>query len=431
MLSDRPCACRVIATAVIAIVATTTACAQRYESDPVDKSLSSRGSLFRNFVRQPSGSADQEAEFKAYITKYYLPAMTLSTEDGLEDLGKLRSDLFARFLWPARPTLQNWITGEAFTWAKRVATSGKYHPAVQYNALYLMGMLDDRYDNTSPAPLPAANEMLNKYVGAAATQPKYPRRLLAGALLGLERHTRYFANLPEANRTQTARSLMGVLRAKALAGDYEKPVLGWIYITAAQGLANTGSAGPRGAFFNAVAQRASDKKLSLADRAEIASQLARMKAEKGSFNAAPAAAAIRGLAAKIATEEAKIASEFEDMRIGNGGAMGQIGLGRDNKARRIREGEDDLELVRTDLLALLTNLRKAVRAVGAVSDGADASSLGKIDQAVASAITSASDKSQIDLNVAASIKQMASAIKDAVASVKPPAEEAPAEEVGG
>ncbi|TWT46682.1 hypothetical protein [Botrimarina hoheduenensis] len=409
-----------LAAAVMTALSSVALC-QDYQGDDFDKSLSSRGSLYRSYVKDGRGSDDQDTAFRLYITKYYLPAMTQPSPEALEDLGKLRSDLFSRFLWPARPAIQSWITGEAFNWAKQVATSSRYHPAVQYNAVYLMGLLDERYasDNQpQPAPLPAANDELNRYTRLAVTNERVPRRLLAGALVGLERHTRYLANLPEKNQTETLKTLVGLLRAKSLPGDYEKPVLGWIYVTAAEALGNTGQAGPKGAFFQAIAGRVGDKKLLMEDRAELASKLKLLSASRVDLDAQVADRTtndVRELALAIAVSEAKIAEEFEDLGLGGGGRLGVLGLGRDNKERRFREGEEGIELIREDLLALLMNLQDGLEATAAVAAESDAASLKMINEALSEAIRLTRDKDQIDLNVADGIKKMAAKVKSAVA----------------
>lgn len=401
----------------LGVFAATLGEAQNYKADEYDKRLSARGTVFRNFVKQPAGSPELREEFEQYITKYYLPAMTQYSPEALEDLGKLRSELFGRFLWPATPELQTWMTQQAYEWAKSVAPA-RYHPAVQFNAIYILGLLDETYagrGQAEPTPLPAANDELNRYARLAARRDNVPRRFLAASLAGLERQTRYFGNLPAKNQRDTQTTLYGVLNSDALPGDYEKEVLGWIHVTAAQALANTKTPGPNGAFFLVVAKRAADSSLDLDSRAELVATLAQMNAEKGSVKAAPAAAAVRELAAKIAAEERKIAKEFEDLQLGSG--MRDFSTGRGNKARRFRAGEDGVELVREDLLVRLGNLQKGVQAIAAVAADADAASLNKINDALDVALRSLRDKDEIDLNVADAIKQMASQIA-AAAEVK-------------
>ncbi|MEO1496306.1 MAG: hypothetical protein AAFV43_04070 [Planctomycetota bacterium] len=396
--------------------------AQDYSADKFDKKLSSRGTLQRNYAKQPSGDLNERREFEAYITKYYLPAMTQPSPEALEDLGKLRSDFFGKFLWPAAPEIQTWMTQQAMEWAKRIGRSSRYHPAVQFNAIYTMGLLDAKYASrgqSDPTPLPAANDELNVLARAAMTRENIPNRVLAAALVGLERQTRYFANLPEKNQKDTLKTLFGVLKAEKLAGDYDREVLGWIYATAGRGLAGAGGAGPRGAFFSIVAKRASDKSLNLDSRAELVSILAQMNAQKGSVNAAPAAKVLRDLAAGIAKYEGKVAKEFEDMQI-RGGAR-EIATGRNNRGRRFRLDEDrEVVLVREDLLLRLVNLQKGVRAVAAVASDAEAASLKAIDTAIEGARKRIIDPKEIDLNVAESVKQMAEQIAEA-ATVEEPA----------
>ncbi len=72
--------------------------AQSYLSDEVDNSLRRRGQIVKRYVKNPTGSPDDEQQFRDYFTKYYFPAMTQSTPDALGSVGKMRADLFKQFI---------------------------------------------------------------------------------------------------------------------------------------------------------------------------------------------------------------------------------------------------------------------------------------------------------------------------------------------
>ena len=64
----------------------------------------------------------------------------------LAQLGKMREDLFGRFLWSTTDeNIQNELTQMVLDKMWPIAPSSKYHPAVRDNAVLIIGMLDKTY----------------------------------------------------------------------------------------------------------------------------------------------------------------------------------------------------------------------------------------------------------------------------------------------
>ena len=411
----------VVGVMALAALVAAPADARTYKVDEFDKKLSARGALAKRYARNPNPGGEEEQAFRAYVEQYFLPAMTRSDSEALENLGKSRAELFKSFLWGSDSRTQQYVTSEAMKFAERVL-KGRYHPSVRYNALLILGQLDDKYSGGEDPPTPsaAANEWLYKIAARASADPRRPRYELAGALVGLERQTRYFSSLPKANQQNTAKTLGKLLVGKELPGNYAPEVKDWIYLKAATAMANIGVAGSKGMFFLAVARRAADESLTLETRAAIAAQLARIDAKPGAFKAAAAVKVVRELAAEIGQKESEIADKLEGTFVRRGGAR-IVANEREKTFRRFKQKDRrDWTLVREGLLAELTDLRKGVRAVGKLADVDDKIAMASIDEAIGDAIKTVGDESTAELTVTAAIKQMGDAIDAAATAEETP-----------
>ncbi|MEN0111574.1 MAG: hypothetical protein AAF805_12715 [Planctomycetota bacterium] len=429
-MSNAPVAARRVVSLSLALAAVSAgvARAQTYESLPVDKTLARKAALIKRDIRNPSGDPGAKQELEAYFDRYFFPAMTQHTDKALEKLGGSRIDLFKGFLWVASGDTYRTVYGKATRFAVGVLRSDKFHPAVRYNALLILGMLDSQpagADGTPPTPDERANGMMCQLVGRAMKSASRPRYELVGSLIGLERHTRFFDQLSAKAQQRTSDAMVQLLVAKELAGEYQRGVRPWVYTLAAQSLGNTGKAGPRGQRFRAIARRLGDDTLGTTSRSRLAAQLQRLDTEGVTIDASEAVQAIRTLAAEIGRRESKLATQFEDLRLGGRGGRVRAGQPtvqtRNKTAHRFRPTENGYQLVRPGLVDLLTDLRAGVRAVGRVAAAADRESLAEIDAAVNAALMAASNEDEGDLKVADAIKSMAGRI-DAV--VDPAAAEA-------
>ncbi len=81
--------------------------------------------------------------------------MTRTEPDKLGDVGKLREDLFKTFLWKSTdPTLQHDLTQLAFGQMEKIvgADNPPCHPAARYNAILIIGLLDEKYSPDGRQP---------------------------------------------------------------------------------------------------------------------------------------------------------------------------------------------------------------------------------------------------------------------------------------
>lgn len=402
-------------------------CHAQFKADPVESRLSSGGAIARRYLSRGTGD---EQQFREYIEKYYFPAMTQPDAEGLGDLERLHEDLFKNFLYKSSGPTQKYLHDQAMELALKVLRDSNYHPSVRYNALLIAGKLDDRYPTDSSPSVPSArgNDMLVALATRAAENGRAPRYELVGSLIGLERHAKLLGGMPADQKRNTARTLHKVLTTDELPGEYAPGVRDWIYLRAATAASYLGPMDSRGVFTAAIGKRVADASLSLETRATIAAMLGRLEPKSGQPNGQAIVKSVVSLAAKVAEEEAEIATKFEDMQI-RGGSRYTVGRGKES--RRITTTVDrEVELLREGLLDLLIDLRKGVRAVEPIADEATKPKVAAINTALNDAIRAAGDKNTIDLNVADQVKQMAAVIKDASAEPAP-AEEPAAEDDAG
>jgi len=392
-----------IAVAIVAVATPTFA--QQYQSDPIESKLATKGAIAQRYAKSGQGDAQ---EFKDYIEKVFFPAMTQSTPEGLADLEKMQGLLFKQFLTGVPAATQKYMHEQAFDFSKRVV-GGRYHPSVRYNALLILGKLNDKYPAGGEDPVPAAKatDLLCKLTDVAISNPRTPNYLLIGALLGLERHAAYSSQLPGAQKKTLMVTLNKVLTMDQLEGDFTPEVREWVYTRAASAVASTKNPG----FVHGLAKRVTDDTLSLETRAAILAELAKLDAKAGENYGPVIAKAAIALASDIGKEEAEIATKFDDMQLQS--STGFIGA-RGKLSRRVTTSpEGGPKLSREGILALFNDLQVGVAAAEKISPEDQKPALTAINAAVTNVVSKTADKGSIDLDVTEAIKQMASAVEEA------------------
>ncbi|TWT88781.1 hypothetical protein Mal64_22690 [Pseudobythopirellula maris] len=405
-----------------------TAAAQRWEEDEIDARLSNQGAKIKRHAKSGASDPEKDRALNEYFDNYFFPAMTRSTPDALEDVGDMRVDLFRSYIWPSRPQLQKALSDKAFAFAIKVVKSRKYHPSVTYNALLILGALDNRYAGSGselPTPSANANKMLINLAVLAARNPKVPRYWLSGALIGLERHARFQANLPPASQQLTARALVAVLAAKSLSDD--KGVDTWMRMRAAKALAQYHTPGPKDQYLKAISKQVADETMSLDARAEFASLWAELDlSAHADAQLGPTIDVALKLALDIAAKERASAERFESLQLGR---RGPVAVTRDNDPRIRNTDNRSVSYERRGLVVILTDLKRGLEALKPTA-GDRTEVLDDVIQAVSEALAESSKKSVIDLNVTEAVKQMANQVQSVAAPKEEATEEIPADVFG-
>lgn len=413
--------------------------AQDFTVDPIDEKARALGVRSNQWVGDPSAYAASQANFNDYFQKYFFPAMTRSSSSDLTDLGKLRVDLFKKYLWgTTNEELRRNLTAMAYDWSlrvaanlqqmrpKAVAANPPYHPAVRYNAVLVLGMLDEQYaidggGNARPSrPLPAANTALTKIVERATTSSQFPPPVILGALIGLERHARYRDALPAGAADKMTAALLTVVNQDKPIQELDPETYSWLRFRAGSALARLGSLGPKNSVHDGLAKMIADSK-SIDDRCAAAALLGKLKYEGAKLDGTQGTAALFKLAHDVGVEEAKRAEDYEKMRAGGGSGFGSM------RSERMMMSNQDSEYdpyPRRQVLARLVQLRAGLRAVRPAVPEESQTKIDAVLAAIKPAIDAASDMGNIvSLRVAALVRDMAFAINEATGVDDAPVEE--------
>jgi len=400
---------------VLAAGVATTAAAQEYRTDNVDPQAKRNGGVALAAVRNPARYAADKAKVTEYFTGFYFPEMTQLGADQLAGLGDARYKLFRDYLWKAdNEQLQQDLTEKAFEAARKIvgASNPPYHPAVRYNAVLILGQLDEQYaietgaNRRPPVPLPEATVLLTKIV-AAAEDRRIPSSVTLGALIGLERHAQYRDALaPEAAEAMTA-ALLKLVNLEKPIQEMDREAFDWLRLRAAGVLAQLGSVGPKNEVHDALVKLVADFK-SLDDRAATAALLAKLNYEGAKVDGAATAEQLFKLARDIGTAEAKRAEDFQNTRVTGGGGFRPGGGEMRMAVGTLGEQET---YPRRHVLARLTDLRTALRNVKPVVPQDAQTKFDALLKAIQPVIDAAADEDVVELKLAAAIHTMAAVIE--------------------
>jgi hypothetical protein len=392
--------------------------AQAYRSDAPDQAAKKLLGVARN----PANYAANRPQYEEFFNKYYFPNMTGSSPEELATLGIARYALFRDFLWKTdNEQVQKALTDLAYQAMGKilVAKDPPYHPAVRYNAILILGMLDDQYARdgaTTPArPHSRSNNALTGIVNHAMSgKDEFPPAVVLGAVIGLERHAKLRAGLPANNVKAMTDALVKLVSQSQPIMEMDRVEYSWLRLRAANALATLGSPGQNNVVHDAFVKLIGDFK-STDDRCAAAALLAKIKYEGAKVDGAATADRLFTLARDLATEESKRANEFNEKQIASGGFA--PGYSDGFQATGITPPE---KFPRRQILARLTDLRAGLQAAKPL---VPAESQPKIDALVAAIdpVRQLAVDKAVELQLTEAIITMATAINLAVPAAQPEA----------
>lgn len=395
--------------------------AQQYQADQPDEKLRAQLLFVQNLARNPAGYSTESEKVKAFFNAYYFPSMTQFGPNDLAELGDKRNTLFNRILWPTTSEeLQSDVTKVAFDKTKAIAFSKakNYHPAVRYNAILILGMLDERYPidqgaNRRPSvPHREANKLLIQFVDYAAGGKAVEPSWLVGALVGLERHAKFRDSLDRDSPAAMTAALLKLLALEDLTPQADRRVAEWIRIQAATVLARLGSPGPNGEVNAALVKLLAgetEPKLTLDGRCQAASLLGLLNYQGAKVDGAATAAGVLQLVNDVVTAEGKEAQGFEQLHLG-GFNEGPPPMGRATLDPETREPKYE----RRTLLARLSDVRRALDATKPVVPAEEQAKYDAVIAAIQPVIDAGGNTGEVDLQLAQKINMMASAVQQAL-----------------
>jgi hypothetical protein len=303
-----------VATGIVAA-----ASAQEYRADPSDNAAKQNLGAAMASVKNPGRYATDKAKVQEYFAKHYFPEMTGFEPDNLKALGDARFNLFKRYLWAtSNADYQKDLTKTAFDSSLKIAANltqlkpavvadPPYHPAVRYNAVLILGMLDEQYaidgaGGRPPKPLPAATKALTAIVDRATTGNQFPPPVILGALIGLERHAKYRDALAPGDAEKMSAALLKLVQHEKPIQEMDSETYAWLQLRAASALTLLGSLGKDNAIHDAFIKLIGGFK-SLDDRTTMAGLLGQFKYEGAKIDAAAATEQLFKLARDVGAEE--------------------------------------------------------------------------------------------------------------------------------
>jgi hypothetical protein len=400
-----------------------TAVAQQYQADDVDKNAFKNTVVAQNCIKEPTRYAADKDKFTEYFVKFYFPAMTQFGPDDLSKLGDARYNLFSKFLWPSKSEeLQRDLTQLAFDAANGIVFSRdkNYHPAVKYNAVLILGLLDDQYADAGgtkhpPKPHVKANEKLVAIVKAAGDGKHVPPSLLVGALVGLERHAQFHDAFKQ---TQIDAMTSAVLKLASLnppAPDLDPQVAEWIRLQTATILAELGTVGPNNQSHIALMKFLADPSMTLDTRGRVAALFASIKYDGASIDGKATADGMLNFAKEVADAEAKRAQEFQEKQVATGGGgggyspMASRGRGESMRAEVGQSNPNDYD--RRTLLARIGDLRRGINALKPVVPADKQPVFDAVLAAIKPVMDAAENKDTVSLALVDKVQKMAGEIQ--------------------
>jgi hypothetical protein len=399
--------------------------AQAYRSDPPEPEAKKAQSAATQAIRNPASFAANQAQIKEFFNNYYFKHMTGSSPEQLATLGIARYALFRDFLWKSEnDQVQKALTDLAYEAMRNilVAKDPPYHPAVRYNAILILGMLDEQYAREGatarpPKPHARANSALAAIVKLAADDKAnhdFPPAVILGAVIGLERHAQLRGSLPPNNVKAMSDALIALVNQSQPILEMDREAFNWLRLRAANALATLGTPGQNNAVHDALVKLIGDLK-STDDRCSAAALLAKIKYDGAKVDGAATADRLFALARDLATEESKRATEFNEKQITGGFNPGYSDGGYSPGGVTPPE-----KFPRRQVLARLTDLRMGLQAAKPL---VPAEAQPKIDSLVAAIdpVRQLAVDKAVELSLTQAIITMATAIKLAVPAPQPEA----------
>ncbi|MFN0021229.1 MAG: hypothetical protein ACKVP0_23520 [Pirellulaceae bacterium] len=166
-----------------------------------------------------------ETIFDGYFASYLFPQWTQTTEKNLNDLPKQRDRFVKNFLeLSAKNSVAHArLVDLTHTKLSEIAQNPEFHPAVRYNAILIIGLLNE----TEPNRGTGVKQMPEPYIKALTTlmeelkKPGNNEAVRVGALLGVARHLEWdnskqaaAAKIPPAMRTEAITELTSIVSTK-------------------------------------------------------------------------------------------------------------------------------------------------------------------------------------------------------------------------
>lgn len=280
---------------------------KKYKELPVDD-LRQKASTISGMLMAGKFEGDQQKQaFNDYYQKYFLARWTQARNIG--NLPGYRKELRVSHFGKksANAVVHDYLNSLVLDFMKELVT-GPYHPAVQVNAMLMIGELNS-VEQPTPSPYP---EAMTTMIGVIEDE-KLPDAIRAAAMVGIQRHVVVgaAAGYPPADVRKTLTTDMLKLAAAKLPDGPAAPGREWILGQALEVLGALGSAGENGAVAKQMLKVVADSNLTFSTRTIAAESLGSLSYAGVGINSVEATAALGQFAIDACTEELRLVKEHE------------------------------------------------------------------------------------------------------------------------
>lgn len=253
------------------------AIAGSYTEDPIDPNQRTKLSNIGAILIAGAFDATQQNDFDTYYKTYALPRWTLKSS--LSNLNKYRQELINNLRQARTGQVHDYLNNLVLDYMNKLVKSDKYHPAVRFNAMLMIGELNS-VDGNPPTPLESVLPILL----AAVNDPNQIVPLKVAALTGINRHVTLGVKNPQSQNQILATMLKIAAVADTADGSDAGQV--WMRKQAAEILGSLGSLGNNNQVVQVLLGIIGDAKASFLTRSKAAEALGKLKfAGAGGLNA--------------------------------------------------------------------------------------------------------------------------------------------------
>ncbi|WP_428307340.1 hypothetical protein [Lacipirellula sp.] len=422
-----------LATLAVGCVTSLTASAQSYRAlKPIPlaqaKAISGKVATILRDTNNPG--AEETKTLNEFFMKYIFPSMTVY--DPPEALGQIaitRDQLFTRYINTAKSQgARDYLTSNTLKAMDAIA-KGYYHPASRYNAVLIIGQLND----AAGKPLPAATEPLlaileNTEFKTGNATVEVPTALKLAAMIGLQRR---IDGMDPALAERLTKAATAIATLKEAPEDAPAEAYGWVRKQAAKVLAAQVAKGMTPPVQETFVALLTNKSIHLDDRCNIAQLLKpEMYTAAQGLDVEAITNALGDLSKQVLSLEADDAKKFEDEFYKNGGGGFGTGGGGMGFSRGGGGGMGGFDMMPEDLGPKYERRRMIDRLL-AIADGASAVAAGGTDESkaklteLAASLRSVAEGSAPDnvseVQIAPEVRKLAVSVNKMVATWSPTA----------
>ncbi|NOY43674.1 MAG: hypothetical protein GXP26_17795 [Planctomycetes bacterium] len=351
-----------------------------------------------------------------YYGQFYFPLMTAHAPESLGRLGKARDSLLREIRGAKVPAAQKQVT-ELTQKAMHSISRADCHPAVRYNAVLILGALDEKQETrlAPPVPLSAATKSLIELIETDSFKDvKVPASLKLGAWVGLERHAH--CGVAQEHAGKLTQAALKLIAQEEPPTDVALEVHHWMKCQAARVLTRQHAKKANPQVHAAMTKMINDDNMNFEDRCCIASLLARVSYQGSEgIDGAATVTALGNLMKQVVSDEARLALEYEEIKMGRGG-----GISRNRLIEPVFQ--------RARLASRLKSIGRGGMSLKAGLPDAGKAQITSLLTPLAPVLAAAADKKNVDLNVTEAVKNLEGKINSVVDSWKKPGEAEKAED---